>query len=71
MDHGEIEHVFVYGSLKRGQPLYFLEGLEDLRLEVLEARMQGGLLYNLGPFPGMIRSPMVVRLWERFTVSAR
>ena len=54
MDHGEIEHVFVYGSLKRGQPLYFLEGLEDLRLEVLEARMQGGLLYDLGPFPGMI-----------------
>ena len=54
MDHGEIEHVFVYGSLKRGQPLYFLEGLEDLRLEVLPARMQGGLLYDLGPFPGMI-----------------
>ena len=54
MDHGEIGHIFVYGSLKRGQPLYFLEGLEDLRLEVLPARMQGGFLYNLGPFPGMI-----------------
>ena len=50
----KLGNVFVYGSLKRGQPLYSLEGLEDLRLEVLPARMQGGLLYNLGPFPGMI-----------------
>jgi gamma-glutamylcyclotransferase (GGCT)/AIG2-like uncharacterized protein YtfP len=57
MDHGEIGHVFVYGSLKRGQPLYFLESIKDLRLEVMPARVQGGLLYNLGPFPGMILGP--------------
>ena len=50
----QIEHVFFYGSLKQGEPLYFLEGIKDLRLEVLPARMQGGLLYNLGLFPGMI-----------------
>jgi len=50
----QIEHVFFYGSLKQGQPLYFLEGIKDLRIEVLPARMQGGLLYNLGLFPGMI-----------------
>ncbi|MCG6918293.1 MAG: gamma-glutamylcyclotransferase [Deltaproteobacteria bacterium] len=47
-------HIFFYGSLKQGQPLYFLEGIKDLRLEVFPARMQGGLLYDLGPFPGMI-----------------
>ena len=50
----QIEHVFFYGSLKQGQPLYFLEGIKDLRLEVFPARMQGGLLYDLGLFPGMI-----------------
>ena len=54
MDHGEIGQIFVYGSLKQNEPLYFLEGIKDLRLEVLPARMQGGLLYNLGLFPGMI-----------------
>ena len=52
--HDNTGHVFVYGSLKRGEPLYYLEGLKDLRLGVLPARMQGGLLYNLGLFPGMI-----------------
>ena len=50
----QIEHIFFYGSLKQGQPLYFLEGIQDLRLKVFPARMQGGLLYDLGPFPGMI-----------------
>jgi len=50
----QIENVFFYGSLKQGEPLYFLEGIKDLRLEVLPARMQGGLLYNLGLFPGLI-----------------
>ena len=54
MDRDEIGHVFVYGSLKRGEPLYLLEDLMDLRLEVLPARVQGARLYNLGPFPGMI-----------------
>lgn len=49
-----IGHVFVYGSLKRGQTLYFLKNIKDLRLEVLPARVQGGLLYNLGLFPGMM-----------------
>ena len=34
--------------------MYFLEGIKDLRLEVFPARMQGGLLYDLGPFPGMV-----------------
>ena len=50
----QIEHVFFYGSLRQGEPLYLFEGIKDLRLEVLPARMQGGLLYNLGLFPGMI-----------------
>lgn len=50
----QIEHIFFYGSLKQAEPLYFLKGIKDLRLEVLPARMQGGLLYNLGLFPGMI-----------------
>ena len=50
----QIGYVFFYGSLKQGEPLYFLEGIRDLRLEVYPARMQGGLLYNLGLFPGMI-----------------
>ncbi|UCE83453.1 MAG: gamma-glutamylcyclotransferase [Deltaproteobacteria bacterium] len=50
----QIEHVFFYGSLKRGEPLYFLEDIKDFRLEVLPAKVQGGLLYNLGLFPGMI-----------------
>ena len=50
----KVGNIFVYGSLKRGQSLYFLEGIKDLRLEVLPARVQGGLLYNFGPFPGMI-----------------
>jgi len=54
MDQSEVGYFFFYGSLKRGEPLYFLEGVEDLRLEVFPARMQGGLLYNLGLFPGMI-----------------
>ena len=49
-----IGHVFVYGSLKRGQSLYLLNNIKDLRLEVLPARVQGGLLYNLGLFPGMM-----------------
>ena len=49
-----IGHVFVYGSLKRGQSLYLLKNIKDLRLEVLPARVQGGLLYNLGLFPGMM-----------------
>jgi gamma-glutamylcyclotransferase (GGCT)/AIG2-like uncharacterized protein YtfP len=50
----QIGYVFFYGSLKEGEPLYFLEGIRDLRLEVFPARMEGGLLYNLGLFPGMI-----------------
>jgi gamma-glutamylcyclotransferase (GGCT)/AIG2-like uncharacterized protein YtfP len=50
----QIGYVFFYGSLKQGEPLYLLEGIRDLRLEVLPARVQGGLLYNLGLFPGMI-----------------
>ena len=50
----QIGYVFFYGSMKKGEPLYFLEGIRDLRLEVFPARMQGGLLYNLGFFPGMI-----------------
>jgi gamma-glutamylcyclotransferase (GGCT)/AIG2-like uncharacterized protein YtfP len=54
MDQSEIGYVFFYGSLKRGEPLYFLEGIGDLRLDVIPARMHGGLLYNLGLFPGMI-----------------
>jgi gamma-glutamylcyclotransferase (GGCT)/AIG2-like uncharacterized protein YtfP len=54
MDHSEVGYVFFYGSLKQGEPLYSLEGIKDLRLEVFPARMQGGLLYNLGLFPGMI-----------------
>jgi gamma-glutamylcyclotransferase (GGCT)/AIG2-like uncharacterized protein YtfP len=53
----QIGHIFVYGSLKRGEPLYFLEGIKYLRLEVLQARVQGGLLYNLGLFPGMVLAP--------------
>ena len=53
-DHHSTGHIFFYGSLKQGQPLYFLEGIKDLRLEVSPARMQGGLLYDLGLFPGMI-----------------
>ena len=53
----QIEHIFFYGSLKQGQPLYFLEGVKDLRLEVFPARMRGGLLYDLGLFPGMILKP--------------
>lgn len=47
-------YVFFYGSLKQGEALYSLDGIKDLRLEVLPAKMQGGLLYNLGLFPGMI-----------------
>ena len=47
-------HVFVYGSLKQGEPLYLLDGIKDLRLGVLPARMRGGSLYDLGLFPGMI-----------------
>jgi gamma-glutamylcyclotransferase (GGCT)/AIG2-like uncharacterized protein YtfP len=54
IDHDNIGYVFVYGSLKRGKPLYLLEELVDLRLEVLPARVQGAVLYDLGPFPGMI-----------------
>jgi len=54
MEQSEVGYVFFYGSLKQGEPLYFLEGIKDLRLAVLPARMQGGLLYNLGLFPGMI-----------------
>ena len=50
----QIEQVFLYGTLKRGEPLYFLDGIKDLRLEILPARIQGGLLYNLGLFPGMV-----------------
>jgi len=50
----QIGYVFFYGTLKQGQPLYLLDGIKDLRLEVLPARVQGGLLYNLGLFPGMI-----------------
>jgi gamma-glutamylcyclotransferase (GGCT)/AIG2-like uncharacterized protein YtfP len=50
----QIGYVFFYGTLKQGEPLYLLEGIKDLRLEVLPARVQGGLLYNLGLFPGMI-----------------
>jgi len=34
--------------------LYLLNNIKDLRLEVLPARVQGGLLYNLGLFPGMM-----------------
>ena len=53
-DHHKVGNIFVYGTLKQGEPLYFLDGIKDLRIEVLPARMQGGLLYNLGLFPGMI-----------------
>ncbi|MGD8370272.1 MAG: gamma-glutamylcyclotransferase [Syntrophobacterales bacterium] len=54
IDHDNSGYVFVYGSLKRGEPLYFLEDIQDFRLEVLPAKVRGGLLYNLGLFPGMI-----------------
>ena len=50
----QMGHVFVYGSLKQGEPLYLLDGIKDLRLGVLPARMRGGSLYDLGLFPGMI-----------------
>ena len=50
----QIEHVFVYGSLKRDEPLYFLEPIMDLRLEVFPARIRPALLYDLGPFPGIV-----------------
>jgi gamma-glutamylcyclotransferase (GGCT)/AIG2-like uncharacterized protein YtfP len=50
----QIEHVFVYGSLKRGESLYLLEPLVDLRLEVVPAQIQPAVLYDLGPFPGMV-----------------
>jgi gamma-glutamylcyclotransferase (GGCT)/AIG2-like uncharacterized protein YtfP len=53
----KIEYVFFYGSFKQGGPLYFLEGIKDLRLDIFPARIQGGLLYNLGLFPGMILKP--------------
>jgi len=54
VSHPEMANVFVYGSLKRGHTLYYLEPLVDLRLEVLPARVRPALLYNLGPFPGMV-----------------
>ncbi len=50
----QIEHVFVYGSLKRGESLYLLEPLGDLRLEVVPAKVQPAVLYDLGPFPGIV-----------------
>ena len=50
----QIEHVFVYGSLKRDEPLYLLESLMDLRLEIFPARIQPALLYDLGLFPGIV-----------------
>ena len=55
--HDNSGYVFVYGSLKQGEPLYFLEEIKALRVEVLPAKVQGGLLYNLGPFPGIILKP--------------
>ena len=54
IDHDKTGYVFVYGSLKRDGQLYFLEDIQDFRLEVLPAIVQGGLLYHLGLFPGMI-----------------
>ncbi|MFP3871221.1 MAG: gamma-glutamylcyclotransferase [Syntrophobacteria bacterium] len=53
----ETVEVFFYGSLKRGRELYFLEPLMELRLEVQPARIQGALLYDLGPYPGMVLRP--------------
>ncbi len=51
------EYVFVYGSLKRGKPLYFIEELMALREEVLPARVRDAVLYDFGPFPGMVIRP--------------
>jgi gamma-glutamylcyclotransferase (GGCT)/AIG2-like uncharacterized protein YtfP len=51
------EYVFVYGSLKSGKPLYFIEELMALRQEVLPARLHNAVLYDLGPFPGMVIKP--------------
>jgi gamma-glutamylcyclotransferase (GGCT)/AIG2-like uncharacterized protein YtfP len=50
-------YVFVYGSLKSGKPLYFIEELMGLRQEVLPARVHNAVLYDLGPFPGMLIKP--------------
>ncbi len=50
----QIEHVFVYGSLKRDESLYSLEPLVNLRLEIFPARIRSALLYDLGPFPGVV-----------------
>lgn len=53
----QIGNIFVYGSLKRDEPLYFLKEIVDLRLDVQPARIVGAVLYDLGPFPGMILKP--------------
>ena len=48
------EYVFVYGSLKLGEPLFFLEGIKDLRLEIHPAILEDAVLYDLCPFPGLV-----------------
>ena len=57
MNNDDTGHVFVYGSLKRGQVLYFHEPLMDLRVKVEQGRVRAALLYDLGPFPGIVLQP--------------
>jgi gamma-glutamylcyclotransferase (GGCT)/AIG2-like uncharacterized protein YtfP len=57
IDHDKSGRVFVYGSLKRGKQLYFIEELTALRQEVLPARLHNAVLYDLGPYPGMLIKP--------------
>lgn len=46
--------VFVYGSLRRGQRLaYLLETSEYVK----DACLNGGVLYDLGAFPGLVMGP--------------
>lgn len=52
--YDEKVNVFVYGSLKRGEALYFFEPLMRLRLGVQPARLRDGALYDLGPYPGVV-----------------
>ncbi|UCG11694.1 MAG: gamma-glutamylcyclotransferase [Deltaproteobacteria bacterium] len=53
-DDEQLGNVFVYGSLKRGEFLYFLEPLMDMRVEVLPAKVEAVVLYDLGEFPGVV-----------------
>ena len=54
MSGNEIARVFVYGSLKQGEPLFYYEPLMELRLDIQAAMIQGAVLYDLGPYPGMV-----------------